>query len=255
MKIHGWQGATVWHDREANYRQLRQALQAAPPSPGDLLVLPEMFATGFSFKLAATAEEEEGPTETFAREMAREYQIYLIVGWTGRHVDGRGRNIASVLGPDGGVILRYDKVHPFSFAGEDQVFAGGEVPGSFVWQDLPCAVAVCYDLRFPELFRRARPTGVELFVVIANWPAARKTHWEVLLRARAIENQAYVLGVNRTGEDPKVAYAGGSLLIDPQGRTVVDAGEKEGLFQGVINRAELREYREKFPALRDRKLI
>lgn len=255
MRVHAWQPATVWHDREANYAALRMALEERQPAPQDLVVLPEMFATGFSFKLEAVTEPEHGPTESFLREMARSYQIHLLGGWAGRTAEGQGQNLASLISPSGEVALRYTKVHPFRFVGEEKVFRGGDTPGLFTIGNLCGAVAICYDLRFPELFRLAVARGAVFFIVIANWPAARQAHWEALLLARAIENQAYVLGVNRVGADPKVNYAGGSCLIDPRGTVVAARGATPGFVSGELDLSALQEYRASFPALQDRKLI
>jgi len=110
---------------------------------------------------------------------------------------------------------------------------------------------VCYDLRFPEVFRIAAARGAQLLAVIANWPSAREAHWLTLLRARAIENQAYVAGVNRCGEDPRLRYTGRSVIIDPRGEVLADAGSDEAVITADIDLADLEEYRRSFPALAD----
>src|SRR5690606_6307419 len=114
---------------------------------------------------------------------------------------------------------------------------------------------ICYDLRFPEAFRLATKQGAEMFVVIANWPTARVEHWLTLLKARAIENQAYVIGCNRVGRDPKVVYPGRSVIIDPRGNVLADAGGDPGVISSSIDAAALREYRKTFPALNDIRFI
>jgi predicted amidohydrolase len=121
------------------------------------------------------------------------------------------------------------------------------------WHDFQVAPFVCYDLRFPEIFRAAVKQETGLFVVIANWPSAREEHWLALLKARAIENQAYVLGVNRCGDDPKLHYSGRSQLIDPRGAILADAGESEGVISAELDLKALEEYRSSFPALADMK--
>src|SRR5262249_11558372 len=140
--------------------------------------------------------------------LAKELRSHVMAG-VAMHGSGElGRNEALVLGPDGQLVVRYCKMYPFSLAGENKHFEAGQNTESFTWHDVRVAPFVCYDLRFPEIFRRAAADGAELMAVVANWPAARVSHWTALLRARAIENQAYVVGVNRAGSDPHVAYSG-----------------------------------------------
>ena len=141
--------------------------------------------------------------------------------------DGRGRNEAVVFNPEGKLICRYAKIHPFSFGGESKHYAPGTEIVSFQWHDFVAAPFICYDLRFPEVFRIATRRGAHLIAVIANWPAKRVSHWVALLQALAIENQAYVVGVNRVGNDPKLGYPGRSLIVDPQGEIVAEGSDRE----------------------------
>jgi predicted amidohydrolase len=148
-------------------------------------------------------------------------------------------------------VARYCKMHPFTHGGEAAHFEPGSDVVHFSHEAVRIAPVICYDLRFPELFRHAVRSGVHLFAVIANWPRARHEHWTTLLKARAIENQAFVLGVNRTGRDPRNEYGGGSLLIDPRGVTLADAGGQAGLMEVEIDLQELLAYRRSFPVLPD----
>ncbi|MBL0921182.1 MAG: hypothetical protein IBJ10_03525 [Phycisphaerales bacterium] len=155
--------------------------------------------------------------------------------------------------PLGELSAEYDKVHPFSISGEDRAFSGGErvrvVPiggdGALI-----CPL-ICYDLRFPELFRAGRMLGAEVFVVIANWPAPRIEHWRALSIARAIENQAFVIAVNRVGADPMTTYPGRSLVVGPRGDVLLETGGETGLFAAEIAVSEARAWRVKFPIWRD----
>ncbi len=156
-----------------------------------------------------------------------------------------------MIDPRGREILRYCKLHPFSFGGEDKYFARGDETCSFACGSFRIAPFICYDLRFPEIFRHQTRLGAQVLVVVANWPTARDAHWQTLLRARAIENQAYVIGVNRVGDDPNLSYAGHSLILDPRGETVAIAGESPQLIQANLLLETLTEYRQSFPALRD----
>jgi len=142
-------------------------------------------------------------------------------------------------------------MHPFSLGGEGVHFAAGNDPMLFDWNGVKVCPLICYDLRFPEVFRTAAVRGAEVFAVIANWPRARQHHWEILLKARAVENQAYVIGVNRVGRDPNLRYEGGSLVVDPRGKVIADGKTCEGVIRAEINRVELQEYRRRFPALQD----
>src|SRR5262245_57761785 len=173
-----------------------------------------MFATGFSMNTGAIAETYGGSTEQFLAETAREFGIFLMAGAAMLGRDGRARNKALVFTPTGELLAFYAKMRPFTPGGELEHYTPGERSTSFRWEDITVSPFVCYDLRFPELFREAaaaqRP---ELFTVIANWPDKRVHHWLALLQARAIENQAYVVGVNRIGTDPYYHYAGRSLIV------------------------------------------
>ena len=253
MRVHLVQMDLAWHDRAANHATARRMIESTAPGRGDLVVLPEMFAVGFSMDVAATYDVN-GETERFVCDLAREFGIYLIAGNVTRP-DDLGRNEALVAGPDGTLLTRYHKLHPFRFAREHEHFRGGEGVVAFEWHDLKVAPFVCYDLRFPEVFRMAAKRGAQLMAVIANWPTPRVGHWLALLTARAIENQAYVIGVNRAGRDPNVEYPGRSVLIDPQGKTIVDAGAEPGVVSGTIDAAELHAYRARFPALTDIRFI
>jgi predicted amidohydrolase len=251
VQIIGCQTDICWHDKTANFAAVRQMLLSVRITPPALIVLPEMFATGFSMQIGEIAETADGPTNRFLAELAAEQKSYVIGGVVGTGADSRGRNQAAVYGPKGNEVARYDKLHPFSFAGETNHYSGGHDVVLFECGNWRVAPLVCYDLRFPEVFRRAARLGANLLVVIANWPSARVAHWTQLLIARAIENQAYVVGVNRAGNDPKLAYPGSSLIVDPRGQIVAQLDDRPGLLCGTLDLAGLEEYRRQFPALAD----
>jgi predicted amidohydrolase len=241
----------VWENRAANFERVRALLASRPPRPGALVVLPEMFAVGFSMNVAAIHEGRSRPTERFLAETAREYGVYLIGGLVTRGRDRRGRNEALVVTPEGEPLARYAKLHPFRYAGETRHYAPGEDVVTFSWAGFVVAPFICYDLRFPEVYRLATARGAQVLVTIANFPAARVHHWTSLLVARAIENQAYAVGVNRCGADPNVAYPGHSLVVSPQGRVIADAGGREGLVSAELDLDDVTRYRATFPALQD----
>lgn len=251
MYVAACQFDAAWEDKRANFAKARALLAAAGLPRGAFVALPEMFATGFSMNVAGIAEREGGETEAFLSGLAREFGIHLVGGVVREGRAGRGRNEAVLFGPDGTLRARYAKMHPFSLGGEDRHYEAGEDVALFEAGGLRGALFICYDLRFPEVFRRAVRRGADFLVVIASWPDVRQGHWRALLEARAIENQAFVLGVNRTGRDPKHAYAGGSRLLDPQGRALCEAGSGEGVFGAEIDPSAAAAWRKEFPALRD----
>lgn len=251
MKIVACQTDIRWEDKEANHTKIPALLQKASPPEGSLIVLPEMFDTGFSMNVDAIADDERGTSRRFLSRLAAEKNSYVVGGIVTRHPDGRGLNQAVVYAPSGEELARYSKLHPFSYAGETDHYAPGREVVTFDCNGFIMAPFICYDLRFPEAFRAATRKGAQLFVVIANWPSPREDHWSCLLRARAVENQAFVVGVNRCGTDPNNAYSGGSRIIDPRGIVMVEAGTGEECMSAEIDIREVLKYRKEFPALAD----
>lgn len=248
MKILGCQWDLTWEEREPNFAAVERLLEN---ESGDLIILPEMFGSGFSMNLDVTAEPESLPTETFLRDLARNHDAAVLGGLARRGESGKGRNELVGFTPEGKKLGSYQKNRTFRYTGEPDYFENGNELALFEWQGWKLAPLICYDLRFPELFRRLTARGAELFVVVASWPTARVEHWITLLRARAIENLAYVIGVNRCGRDPNADYPGRSLLIDPRGEILSDAGSDEGVVSGEIDLGKVRQWRSEFPALED----
>jgi predicted amidohydrolase len=249
MTIYGLQFDILWEDPERNGARVLEILEAAPPQRDGLLVLPELFSTGFSMNLPVVTQTASA-TETLCAEIAARFGITVVAGIGTCSVGNRALNQAVAFAPNGDVLARYSKLHPFSYGRETEFYDAGEQIVTFSWNGLRVAPFVCYDLRFPEIFREAR---ADIYCVGANWPAARAEHWNILLRARAIENQAYVIGVNRCGADPHLGYAGGSLLVGPRGEILADAGSEEKLISAQVVPDDLHEYRAHFPALKDRR--
>ncbi len=243
---------SAWEDKGESCRRAAALLAGARPPAGSLVVLPEMFATGFSMNVDATAEGERRDAERFLAEAARRLGACALGGVVRRdEPGGLALNQAVAFGADGSEIARYSKIHPFSYAGEDRRFARGREVVTFAWGPFTVAPFVCYDLRFPAVFRLAARRGATLIAVIANWPAPREEHWLALLTARAIENQAYVVGVNRCGRDPHVAYSGRSRIVDPRGRVIAEAGGGESVLEADLDLDALLAYRREFPVLAD----
>ncbi|MGH7972858.1 MAG: nitrilase-related carbon-nitrogen hydrolase [Limisphaerales bacterium] len=241
-----------WENKAQNFSNVHRLLAQAAPGSGSLVALPEMFATGFSMNTAAIAEPYGGDTEVFLASMAREFGVYILGGAAMRGRDGLVRNKALLFSPTGELAGFYAKMRPFTPGGESEHYTAGEKPTVFPLPACHLAPLICYDLRFPELFRASAATHrLELFVVIANWPQKRVLHWTRLLQARAIENQAYVVGVNRVGQDPFYTYSGHSAVIDFNGDIIADAGEAEGFVCATLDFATLKKYRDGLPFLKD----
>ncbi len=259
MRLYALQYDITWEDKPTNHALVRRLLAEARPEPGSLVVLPEMFDTGFSLNLDATADGAEGPSERFCAAIAREHGVSVHGSCSTRGEDGWGRNWAVVFDPQGACLSRYAKLHPFGFGREAECFRGGQALGTYQWRqgehELRAAPLICYDLRFPEAFRLCSlKLGAQLFVLGANWPDARQAHWRALLIARAIENQAYVVGVNRCGKDPHLSYAGGSIIVSPKGKVLAEAGGGLEVLTVELEPLAVDAWRQAFGALRDARL-
>lgn len=248
MRVLGCQWDLSWEERAPNFAAAERILKG---QEGDLIVLPEMFGSGFSMNLQVTAEPEPSPTEEFLQKLASNHNAAVLGGLSRWDGNGKGKNELYGVSPNGERLVSYQKNRTFRYTGESDYFENGTELELFEWRGWKVAPLICYDLRFPELFRRLTARGAELFVVIASWPTTRVDHWLTLLQARAIENLAYVVGVNRCGSDPKFDYPGRSVLIDPWGKILGDAGSEEGLLSGEIELDTVRGWRSEFPALED----
>lgn len=251
----------AWEDHEENHARTRRLLASADVRPGDLILLTEMFDTGFSVELDKTADVHN-KTLDFLRTLASELRVTLQGSRTVIGPDGRGRNRFSILGPDATLLAEYDKVHPFSLGRTTEAdrFTSGNAVVTYAWTpgSHPSVVicpAICYDLRFPELFRIGMLKGAEIFALGANWPTSRQAHRRALDIARAIENQAFVLDVNRTGDDPALNYSGGTIAIGPRGDVLGELGDAPGVLSVPIDIDDVRSWRRTFPATRDHRLI
>jgi len=241
----------VWEDKAATHARVEALLAPMEFPAGALLVLPEMFSTGFSLDVPRIAEGEARETEHFLAGVAKRCAIFVEGGVVTAGPDGRGRNEAVIFSPAGRELARYGKMQPFTLGGESANFTAGAAPIVFPWGKCLVAPFICYDLRFPEIFRPAARARAHLMTVIASWPEGRIGQWVKLLQARAIENQCYVAGVNRVGRDPRFRYVGRSVIVDFRGEIVADAGAEEGVICAGLDLAALAEYRRELPFLED----
>ena len=242
------QTTLAWHDREANFAHFDELLEQARGA--DLVVLPEMFTTGFSMESKTLAEPEHGPTSKWLQARAKDLDAVVTGSVIVRAADGSHRNRLLWARPDG-EVLHYDKRHLFRMAGEHEHFTPGERQVQFEVKGWRVRPLICYDLRFPVWSRNQNDYDLALYV--ANWPAPRSLHWQSLLIARAIENQAYVAGCNRVGTDGNGHhYRGDSRIINPQGEIIATADPHQATrLDAELSLSALQEYREKFPAWRD----
>jgi len=232
-----------WHEPAENLEHFSSLLRADWKTT-DLVVLPEMFSTGFTMHAAPHAEGMDGRSVTWMRETARDFDT-TVCGSLIIEDDGRYFNRFLLVRPDG-AAEHYDKRHLFRLAGEHEHYAAGPAVRTFELKGWRIRPMVCYDLRFPVWSRNRN--DYDLLVYVANWPDRRHQAWETLLRARAIENLAYVVGVNRVGTDGNdIRYVGGSAVIDYLGNYLASAGEESGIFRASLDMAGLLQFREKFP--------
>lgn len=238
----------VWESPQANRDAVEAYLKDKDLSRTDILVLPETFTTGFSMKATHLAEDMDGDTLNWMESMATEYSL-LIGGSIMVKEAGNVHNRFLIVGPNG-LMGHYDKKHLFGLGAEKELITAGAHRKVLDINDWRVNLQICYDLRFPVWMRNIDHT--ELILLVANWPAPRIAAWRALLVARAIENQCYVLGVNRLGEDGNgLSYTGDSLLVDPAGQILVDAASQEGLFFASIDKNTLKSFQGKFPFMKD----
>jgi len=254
MKIALIQLNIAWESRKINYEKAESFTKKAAGQNCDIIVFPEMFNTGFSMNLSIIADEGIGETTSVLSELSKKYNINLIAGFPIKApVEEKGRNMAVIYDRKGMLIATYTKMHLFSPAGEDKYYIAGNYTVVFSIDGMPASIFICCDLRFPEIFRSVAE-DVQAIFVIANWPAERKGHWETLLKARAIENQCFIIGVNRIGIDGNgINYPGASHIIDPSGNDICSGSEIDEFLVCEFNPSEVGNIRSKFPFLKDKK--
>jgi omega-amidase len=237
----------VWDDPAAN--RARFASLIAPLAGNtDLVVLPETFTTGFSMEVERLGEPADGPTSTWLEDLAAELDA-AITGSVITAEGGRYYNRLLWAEPGSLTLRHYDKRHLFRMGREHEHFAPGAAAWTVAWRGFSVCPLVCYDLRFPVFSRRRAGLDYDLLLYVANWPAPRAHAWRTLLKARAIENQAYVVGVNRVGPDGHgIVHSGDSAAIDYLGQPLAEAHAEAAVITVELDRAKLGAFRQKFPA-------
>lgn len=257
LRVAAIQHDIVWNDRDANFERLAPMVAAAAGAGAGLVLLTETFSTGFGFDDPEfRSEPTGGPSSQFLAEQARHHGVWVGGSCPEVHPDApaddqRPSNCFVLAGPDG-TQHRYRKIHPFSHAGEERFVRAGTELVTVDVAGFRVSMFVCYDLRFADEFWQVAP-DTDLYLVPANWPEKRRLHWTTLLQARAIENQAYVVGVNRVGTGATLDYSGDSRIVDPFGELLATASQTETILLADISTERVSEIRSHFRFLQDRR--
>ncbi|MDX3612628.1 MULTISPECIES: carbon-nitrogen family hydrolase [Streptomyces] len=248
----------VDEDESVESRRRRVASLVRDQTDADLVVLPELWTTGaFAYEsFTAEAEPLQGPTYEAMAKAASDAGVWLHAGSIPeRDPDGPLYNTSLVFSPSGDLAAAYRKIHRFGFdKGEAVLMGAGAELVTLRLPETTIGIATCYDLRFPELFRGLVDAGAETFVLSAGWPERRRSHWTLLAQARAVENQAYVLACGTAGTHAGVPQAGHSIVVDPWGEVLAEAGPDEEVLTVEFDPSKVAATREQFPALKDRLL-
>lgn len=243
----------LWENPQGNIDKIDKMVEQLNTKV-DLLILPELSLTGFTMNSKMFAEDLDGISTQYFMKLSQRLKCNLLAGVIEKSEEGIFNSLVH-FNSDGLVIARYRKIHPFGYAKEDQNYrAGNEIVVTKI-DNVKVGLSICYDLRFPELYRLYAKQRVDLLVNIANWPVPRIDHWRTLLKARAIENQSFVIGVNRVGNDPHLQYNGYSSVFDPMGSELLSVKDEEKIFVVDLDIAMVKETREKLPFLEDIRLI
>lgn len=249
-------------DPKENFRRVEDLITQAlkQRKKPDILVLPEMWNTGYDLKrIRDLADEEGAPHITRLQELAKKERINIVAGSIADKrpdpVSGETRvyNSSYIIDREGLIKARYDKVHRFSLMSEQKYFMQGSQAVTFELDDIPCGIIICYDLRFPELVRKLALMGAQVLFVPAQWPKPRHLHWKLLNIVRAIENQFYVVAVNRVGRDKNIEFPGLSMVINPWGEPLLECDDKPGAFSTLIDMNAIEHVRRYMPVFEDRR--
>lgn len=249
IKIALAQTNIVWEDKAKNYKKAEERIKESLSFGTQAIFFPEMSFTGFSMNTKATKEQNQETIQQI-RQFAKKYQMCIGFGWV-KDCGERCENHYTIVDNSGNIVSDYAKLHPFSYSGEDKNFKGGNTISTFLLKGICFSSFICYDLRFPEIFQ-AVSKNAHVTVLAANWPAQRSSHWKALLKARAIENQVYILAVNCIGTIGEINYTGESCIINPNGDVQAYLAGKEGtIYFELID--DVQQFRDAFPVKQDRR--
>ncbi|MDQ1146932.1 omega-amidase [Bacillus sp. SORGH_AS 510] len=237
-----------------NYLAAERLIEMAMETKPDILVLPELWTTGYDLtRLDEIADKQAKQTIQFLQESAKKYQVHFVGGSVANHNENGVKNTLIIINKEGQLIHQYSKLHLFKLMDEHLYLEAGTEKGLFQLDNQSFAGVICYDIRFPEWIRAHSSEGAEALFVVAEWPKPRLTHWRALLISRAIENQCYVIACNRSGSDPNNKFAGHSMIIDPWGEVIAEAGEAEEILSAELNMDLVKDIRSQIPIFADRK--
>ena len=252
MRVACAQMAVAWEDPAVNLARARLLAGSAREQGADLVVFPEQFVTGWSPHSTRFAEDPDGRTVSALRQVARDHSLFLVGAYVERH-EPRPLNTSVAIDPRGEVVASFSKIHPFSPGGEDEHYDRGDHLSTFSACGVRFGIAICYDLRFAPVFRAYAVQGVHCVLVPSAWPCSRTRSWEILIQARALDNQFYVIGCNPTGTTPVDRYCGHSLSADPVGAVLGRGGEGEELVMTDVDPAKVEAARARVAVERDRR--
>jgi len=255
MRIALVQMDVAYGDIEANHAKARAFIAEGLARGAELFVFPELWTTGYKLKeIDSLSETLAGKTIEMLCRIARENNVAIVAGSLPELADGKIYNTACAIGSDGRIVGRYRKIHLIGLMEEDLYLAPGDERCVFPLASATAGLIICYDLRFPELSRALALQGARILFVCAEWPSVRGNHWRILNIARAIENQFFVIAVNRVGRDPDNVFFGHSLAVDPWGEIIVEGSEtKEELLIADIAPASVENVRQRVPVFQDRR--
>lgn len=235
-----------------NQRRMEQLFYQAQLQPGEVVILPEMWNTGYDLvRLQEIADHEGQTTQKMLIHLARTYQVTIVGGSVAVEVNGQFFNRTYVVSEEGTILATYDKAHLFGLMAEDRFLSTGNQLAFFTKNNTTFSPFICYDLRFPEWYRLAAQKGTEIYVVSAQWPTQRLQQWRKLLQARAIENQAFVIAVNRVGADPDNHFPGHSMVIDPLGEILLELDDQEMIARYELDVDQVLPIRGEIPVFQD----
>jgi omega-amidase len=252
VTIHAVQMAPVWEDPEKSLAKAEHFVAEAAGRGGVLVAFPEQFATGWDPCSHKNLQTRDGSIVKVLSRMAKEHGIAVLGSFREQH-SPLPRNTAVVFDAHGEEIASYSKCHPFSPGGEECWYGPGEQIAVFSLEGVKFGIAICYDLRFADIFGAYARAGVQSVVVPSAWPGSRMEHWELFIRARAVEYQMYIAGVNTTGVTPVDTYLGGTMTANPWGKIIARAGEAESLVTSEIDPSLVAKVRSIFPVDKDRR--
>lgn len=255
MRIACVQMDIVFGEPEANFKKVSEYLTEAAGNGAETIVLPEMWNTGYALTELEALADGSNRTVEFLKQFAKNHRVHIVGGSVSTIKEEGFYNTMFVVNKDGELVSEYDKAHRFGLMDEHIHLEEGQGLGTFELDGVTCGGVICYDIRFPEWIRTQALNGAKVIFVSAEWPEPRIDHWKILLQARAIENQCFIVAVNRVGSDPKNVFGGSSMVIAPWGEVRLDMAKEQGIGYADIDLDEVEEVRKRIPVFADRREV